>query len=337
MPSTLERSDEPNFHDIQRQVLGNHSLANREDVAVIVRSAKARRLQAPAKGAADAVHLVGDYRFAVSRSAEHDAAFELAAGHRFRRGADEQRIIDRRFGAERAEIFHFVPERRQKRPNFLFVVKSGVIGTNGDLQGPQHMAREIGLSSAEMLFRGAKFSVMPLFGPERSEPLPAQKTCRPYKTHPLPGKTVSWGPGRPEHFGTDRVSLWRGWKSAHVPVELEFNEESGRSSSVQFSSEFVEPDFDRGPLLGTHVSEHDAHAEAGVRVDDRAAKLTRAAAVADAEADAGAFGKRVDGIDVAAARAQFRDACGILHAHDLRFSDKSEARSRSSHDVGGFA
>src|SRR5450755_4090528 len=120
-------------------------------------SRQPRRFQIPAKRAADTPHFVGDHCFAVSRSAEHNAALELATGHCFRRGTDEQRIVDR-LRTERPEISDFVPERGQKRPYFFFVLKSGVVGTNGYFQGPQHRAREIRLSRAEMALRKPQFS-----------------------------------------------------------------------------------------------------------------------------------------------------------------------------------
>jgi hypothetical protein len=42
-----------------------------------------------------------------------------------------------------------VLERSQKCLYFFFVLKSGVVGTNGYFQGPQNRAREFGLSRAE--------------------------------------------------------------------------------------------------------------------------------------------------------------------------------------------
>src|SRR5258706_532057 len=102
-----------------------------------------------AQRSANAPHFVGDERFAVSRSAKHNAALEFATRHRFRRRADEQRIVDR-LRTERAEIADFVPERSQKRPYFFFVLKSCVVRANGYFQGPQHRAREIALSRAEV-------------------------------------------------------------------------------------------------------------------------------------------------------------------------------------------
>ena len=119
-------------------------------------------------------------------------------------------------------------------------------------------------------------------------------------------------------------------------MELEFTEESSRAVSVQFSGEFVQPDVECRALLSGQISEDHAHAESGMRVDDRAGKLTRAAAVPNSKADVRVFGKRVDRVNIAAPRAQFRDTRAILHTHDLRFGDKRKARSRSSHDVGSF-
>ncbi len=75
------------------------------------------------------------------------------------------------------------------------------------------------------------------------------------------------------------------------PAILAFTVESGCGLSVQFSREFVQPDVERGALLGGHLAEHHAHAESGMRVDDRTGKLTSAAAIANAKADFRAFGK----------------------------------------------
>lgn len=112
MPASGEGRDEPQLYNFQRKILGNHPLAERDNVAVIVLPREPRCFQIPAKRAADAPHFIGNHRFTVSRSAEHDAALEFAAGHRFRSRTDEQWIVDRS-GAERAEIADFVAERGQ--------------------------------------------------------------------------------------------------------------------------------------------------------------------------------------------------------------------------------
>jgi len=149
MPPALERCDEPDLYDFQGEIFRNHSLAERENVAVVVLPPQPGRLQIPTKRAADASHFVGDDRFAISRSAEHNATFTLPSRHRFRRGTDEERIVDW-VRAERPKITDFVPERSQKCLYFFFVLKSSVIGTDGYFQGPQHRAREIRLSRAEV-------------------------------------------------------------------------------------------------------------------------------------------------------------------------------------------
>ena len=94
-------------------------------------------------------------------------------------------------------------------------------------------------------------------------------------------------------------------KLAHhsLSLILGFVAESGCVLSVQFSREFVQPDVQRGALLRGLLSEHHAHSETGMGVDNLAGKLASAAAVTNAKADVRSSRKRVDGIDVAAARA----------------------------------
>jgi len=84
-------------------------LPERKNVAVVMLSRQLRGFQTPAESAANAVHFVGNDRFAVSRSAKNNSAIAFAAGHSLRCRADEQRVVDR-FGAERTEIPDFVPE-----------------------------------------------------------------------------------------------------------------------------------------------------------------------------------------------------------------------------------
>ena len=72
------------------------------------------------------MHFVRYHRFAVPRSAEHDSALALTARYRFRRGADEKRVIDR-FLIKGAEVFHFVPERAEQFFHLFLVPKTGVI------------------------------------------------------------------------------------------------------------------------------------------------------------------------------------------------------------------
>src|SRR5206468_6469702 len=84
------------------------------------------RLFIPAKCAAQPVHFVRHHRFAIPRSAEHDASFTFTARHRFRRRPDEERIIHR-FLAECTEVFHFVPKRSEQFFHFFLVTKTRVI------------------------------------------------------------------------------------------------------------------------------------------------------------------------------------------------------------------
>src|SRR3984885_15653974 len=100
------------------------------------------------------------------------------------------------------------------------------------------------------------------------------------------------------------------------------NNQAGLAASVRFSREFVQPDINRRALLGVQLSEHDAHAESGVRINDGAGKFTGAAAVANAESNWRVLGKRVERIDIAAARAQFRNARGNGQADVFRLGDE---------------
>src|ERR1700722_7120357 len=161
--------------------------------------------------------------------------------------------------------------------------------------------------------------------------MPAQKAGGLYKPVALfcRGLSVPCSSGRRGYFQL-QIKLQIGL----LLVGSRFKKKEAKCSSVQFPSQFVQPHIQRGALFIAQPVKYHAHAEAGMGVDHRAGKLAGAAAVADAKANVSPFGQRVDGIDVAAAGPQFRDARSILHSHDFRFGNKCKARSRSSHGVG---
>jgi hypothetical protein len=134
MPAAVERRRQPYIDDFKRQVLGNHSLADGKNIAVVMRPGQTSRFEAPAKGATHTPHFVGDHGLAIPRSAEHDAAFALSARYGLGGGAYEQRIIHG-VRAEGTEIHDFVALRGQHGPDLLFVFKSCVVGTDGNFHG----------------------------------------------------------------------------------------------------------------------------------------------------------------------------------------------------------
>src|SRR5438105_1761465 len=84
-------------------------------------------LLAPAQAAADPADPVGDHRLAIARTAEDDAPFELAAGHRFSYGTNEIGVVDRGLGRG-AEVTNDVPVGGQHGLDGFFVGKTCVIG-----------------------------------------------------------------------------------------------------------------------------------------------------------------------------------------------------------------
>src|ERR1044072_3767159 len=83
VPPAFERRRQPDAHDGERLGFADGALAERQHVGVVVRSVPDGDLFGPADAAPDAADAVGHHRFAVARSAEDDAALELAAGDRF--------------------------------------------------------------------------------------------------------------------------------------------------------------------------------------------------------------------------------------------------------------
>jgi hypothetical protein len=131
MPAAIEAGLEPDLHNLERQIFGDHAFTDGKDVGVIMLPGKPGRFFIPAKRAAHATHFVRYHCFAVARSAEHDPALALTARYRFRCGADEKRVIDR-FLVKGAEVFYFVPERAEEFLHLFLVPKTGVIRSERD-------------------------------------------------------------------------------------------------------------------------------------------------------------------------------------------------------------
>ena len=72
------------------------------------------------------MHFVRHHRFAVARAAEDNPTLAFAARHRFRRRANEKRIIYGLF-IKGAEVFYVVSERGEQLLHLFFVTKTGVI------------------------------------------------------------------------------------------------------------------------------------------------------------------------------------------------------------------
>jgi hypothetical protein len=131
MPAAFESGLEPDLHNLERQIFGDQAFTDGKDVGVIMLPGKPGRFFIPAKRAAYAMHFVRHHCFAVPGSAEHDSALALTARYRFRRGADEKRVIDG-FLIKGAEVFHFVPERAEQFFHLFLVPKTGVIRSERD-------------------------------------------------------------------------------------------------------------------------------------------------------------------------------------------------------------
>src|SRR5438034_4671414 len=125
MPTTIETGFEPDPHNLEDKIFGDQAFTDRKDIGVIMLPGQLSRFFIPAKRTAHPVHFVGHHSFAVARSTEHDTALTFTARYRFRRRANEKRIIDVVF-TEGAEIFHFVPERAEQFFHLFLVAKTGV-------------------------------------------------------------------------------------------------------------------------------------------------------------------------------------------------------------------
>ena len=67
-----------------------------------------------------------DYCFAITRTAQYNAALTLPTGHCFGNGADEERVIYR-FIRIRAEVGNAVAELLKEIADRFLVFKSGVV------------------------------------------------------------------------------------------------------------------------------------------------------------------------------------------------------------------
>ena len=129
--ATFKGRFQPDVHDVQRAFDADHALPQGNHIRIIVLAAQARGLFIPAQCAANPADSIGDYRLAVARSSEHNAAFKFASGYSLGHWPDEERVIDWLFGV-RAEIGDTVAKAFQKVSYLFFVLKAGVIRADGD-------------------------------------------------------------------------------------------------------------------------------------------------------------------------------------------------------------
>src|SRR5438270_2765799 len=102
MSAALKIGRKPGAHDGEGQLLGHGALADRENVAVVMRAVPDRELFVPANPAPDSALAVGHDGFAVARPAEDNAALKLAARDGLRDRSDEIGVVAGgiRIGAE---------------------------------------------------------------------------------------------------------------------------------------------------------------------------------------------------------------------------------------------
>ena len=135
---------------------GDGSLAQGQDIRVVVLAPPAGGVEAPAERAPHAAHLVGHHRLPVPGTAQHDAPIAFAAGHRFGRRPDVGRVIHRRL-ALGAEVVHPMPQALEQGLDLLLVNEPGVIGSQRNFHGttlPDFTARPRGKSDAQRLDHG---------------------------------------------------------------------------------------------------------------------------------------------------------------------------------------
>src|SRR5512141_866166 len=138
----VERGLQKDAHDGEGRLLGDHPLAQGEDVRVVVLARRAGGRLAPAERAAHALHLVRDDRLAVSRAAEDDAAVARAARDGLGRGPDEEGVVDH-VRRERPEVLHVVPHPEEEGLDPFLVREAGVVGAEGDFHGRRVYPRPI--------------------------------------------------------------------------------------------------------------------------------------------------------------------------------------------------
>ena len=138
--AAFEGGGEEGVHDLEGGGEIHHALAEREDVGVVVEAGEAGGFEVPAEAAADAAHAIGGDGFAIAGTAEDDAALEPARSDGFGDGADEEGVIDGRFGVG-AEVFHFMTGSKEVLEDGLLVEITGVIGADGDFHGGAKLAQ----------------------------------------------------------------------------------------------------------------------------------------------------------------------------------------------------
>jgi hypothetical protein len=106
--------------------------------------------------------------------------------------------------------------------------------------------------------------------------------------------------------------------------------DGGGGSGVSGLGESAEPFFERGAMFGRGFNEGDAHAKAGVRIDDLAGQLNQHFIFVEAELDFGTDGQRSESVNVAAAQAQIGgargEACSGSRVNDLHDGRDGVAR-----------
>jgi hypothetical protein len=109
MPSPLEGSQKPDFHDFLDGTFGQEALPYGQHIRVVVGAGQACRFGVPAQGAADSPDTVGHHGLTVTGRPEHDPALEVAAGNRLGSRPDNIGVVDGLLRV-RSEIPNFMPE-----------------------------------------------------------------------------------------------------------------------------------------------------------------------------------------------------------------------------------
>ena len=94
MPPAVERSIQPDADNFQSNLFRQQALAQRKHVGIVVPAREAGTLGIPAKRAAHSFDAICRHRFAVSGTAEHNAAFGFAAGHGERNRSDDRAVAE---------------------------------------------------------------------------------------------------------------------------------------------------------------------------------------------------------------------------------------------------
>jgi hypothetical protein len=127
--SAIEWGIEPKLDNLKGLLDGNHALAHRQNIRVIVRPAQSRTSQVPGDGTSHAFDPVCDHRLAVARTAQKDASVVFARGDRLCYGSHNIGVIARLFGI-RAEIVNSIS--LLDKPLFypLFIFESCLVCAN---------------------------------------------------------------------------------------------------------------------------------------------------------------------------------------------------------------